>query len=148
MRDERERMDDMLMEITEVHCLHFSAPPECKPSDGYGTHYASKDAPGVYLRQEGHGKSPTAKPNNGLVRLTHDQARSVAIAIDTVAKPTSHGDGFFNRGGEVKYPGSYAEFVDAWYEALGRRLYRAIKSSEERLTSLRTTRAAITGVAD
>lgn len=148
MKTERERMDDMLMEVADLHCFQFVAPRECKPSDGYSTHYADTTAPGIYLKQEGHGKSPTAEPNNGRVKLTHDQARTLATAIDAVANPSSHGSGSFNRGKEISYPSSYVEFVDAWYDALGRRLGLAIKSSEERLTSLRTTRAAITGVAD
>lgn len=143
----RERMDDMLMEITNIHCLNFVAPPECKGADAQRYSSSSDTLPGIYLRREGNNASPTARPSNEEVKLNIGQARVIAGAIDSVSRPQRYGQGSFGRGpGEIEYPGTYAEFVDAWWDALGRRLGRAITTTEERAINLRVTRAAITGV--
>lgn len=149
MSNERERMDTMVMETTELHCFRFVAPEECGGSGdrGYLGPHATSRGPGVYLKGEGHGVSPCAKPQNTARLLQPEEALTLARALDVAARPTAHSNGAFNRGrsADATFPDSAEAFVRRWYEVLARRLDLAIDAAEQRRTSLRELRAALTG---
>jgi len=146
---QRDRMDTMVMDVTELHCFRFVAPKECGGSgdQGYIGPHATNKGPGVYLKGEGHGSSPCAKPQNTARLLQPEEALTLARAIDVAARPTAHSGGSFNRGvpDDATFPESTEAFVRRWYEVLSRRLVLAIDAAEERRTSLRELRAALTG---
>lgn len=145
MSRDSDRMDDMIMGTGEVHCLVLVAPRECTKSDR--AVYGRETTPGVYLKQEGKGASPIAKPSNEMLLLSRSDALDIARAIDKVAKPCAHGRGSFNRGAsrDEHFPLTYAELIERWYAVLAKRLVLAIDAAEHRRDELRVLRAALTG---
>lgn len=119
--------------------LRFVVPPEClPPSSSSGN---DKLLPGVYFRGLKSGSSPTALPSHAQRRLTKSEALEWAGYIDEFAQSVERAGG---RADDWSPP-SYGVLVAMFYEALGRRLDRAIEAASDRRSSLREVRAALTG---
>lgn len=148
---EQQRMDDMVMAVTEMHCFRFVAPDECKAEhDRCNYRPAAPAQPGVYVKAEGHGVSPIARPKNPTRLLTREQALTLAAALDAVAEPQPHMSRMGSRHGRVEharetFPHCYAAFISRWYEVLADRIDNAVESADERRNELRELRAALRG---
>lgn len=147
VQSERERMDDMLLAVDEIGHLRFVAPRECKARDDRSSYHRDERAPGIYLKDGRGGASPVAYPSFRGRLLAREEALEYAGLLDRLAvgmEPHMGRCGASSR--EVPFPATNAEFVVAWYDALGRRLGLAIDAAEERRVQLREARAALTGV--
>lgn len=137
---DRERIDDMLMDLGDVGPLRFIVPSECRPK--HGTRGTSTDTmtPGVWLAQLHCGVSPRVQPRTKRpVRLSWDQALDMAALLDRLA-----GDAI-DPHDSAGFPASYTSLVIAFKEALGRRLSRAVDATNDRHLVLRELRASLTG---
>ena len=145
---ERERMDDMLMAVDEVGHLRFVAPRECKSDDGRSPHYGGERTPGIYLQDGRGGASPVAYPTFKGRLLKPGEATEYAALLDALASSVRPHMGSCGAGSrEVPFPANNVALVAAWYDALGRRLGRAIDAADARRMQLREVRAALTGEA-
>lgn len=142
MRYDQDRIDGTMLEVLSEHHMgagpfRFTVPSECLDSGSRG---GSTGTPGIYLRAWGRssgGPHPYARAK----LLAPLEAQHIAEFLDQF-HPLSfccHGRGMEN------WPHTYAEIVECFYGALGRRLDKAIDASTSRAAGLREVRAAITG---
>lgn len=120
--------------------LRFVVPKALAPESRGGD---DTKAPGIYLIEGKSNKSPHIRPEHSERLLDRAEAIEYAQAVDRIASPRpaqlpkDDGDPFF--------PPTYAALVEAFYECLGRKLGDALDQLRERETTLRETRAALTG---
>ena len=127
--------------------LSFVVPKALSPKNNGGD---DTKAPGIYLRERRSTSGPNLPPQHRGRLLGKEEALDYANFFDTFAKPSPDQEPgtMFSRGlPDDYYPPTYTALVEAFYEALGRLLDKAITETENRRAQLRETRAAITGTA-
>lgn len=147
----REWRDDELMALgggfngRGLPGLRFVVPTACAAPKGKGD---DEKTPGIYLMENMPSSGPAIGPKHAGRLLTREEALEYARAVDWICRPMPYeqkGSMFARDVPDDHYPPTYEALVEAWYECLGRRLKRAIKTAEDRGTKLREVRAALTG---